>query len=560
MNFAEIKGKLNTQETKQLVDSILNVGDRAIFVIDRGTFEVLYLNEKASELFGDKVDAYCYELICDNENACIDCPMAQITDKTIVRNRHSRALDAIGKWQYSVIRWFDNREAVLVTLLDVAVVFGDKEDSQIGRKERIAREGQFDALTGIPNYSKFCANTENAIRYNPDKEYAIITFDIDKFKSVNDLYGMSVGDMILKHIANALRGYFPYDENYARLHSDVFAFFMSYTKRGEIIRAIEKIRRAIVASDIRVDISTTFGIYLVKDRHVPINLMCDRAKMAAATIKNNVMKFCAFYDEQYRDDMIKVSEIEREMKRALHNHEFKMYLQPKYSLKDNSMCGAEVLSRWMHPEKGLIPPMDFIPLFERNGFIMKLDEYMWEQACKTIRGWIDAGIKPIPLSVNISRYHIQHNDLPSIFNRLLKQYKLSSDMLTLEITESMFMNSPAKLADVLNTLRERGFKLEVDDFGAGFSSLSLIRDISVDTIKIDKNFLDQEIASDKGKIVVSHTISMAKDLNLQVVAEGVETGEHVEFLKNSNCDIAQGYYFARPMPVEEFNQMVAKKI
>lgn len=177
---------------------------------------------------------------------------------------------------------------------------------------------------------------------------------------------------------------------------------------------------------------------------------------------------------------------------------------------------------------------------------------MWELACKTLREWLDAGIKPVPLSVNISRYHIQHNDLPAVFGRLLKQYNLTSDLLTLEITESMFMNSPAKLADTLNTLKEYGFKLEMDDFGSGFSSLSMIRNVAIDTIKIDKDFLDQEIASEKGKIVVSHTISMAKDLQLQVVAEGVETGDHVDFLKKSHCDIAQGYYFAKPMPLDEF--------
>ena len=232
-----------------------------------------------------------------------------------------------------------------------------------------------------------------------------------------------------------------------------------------------------------------------------------------------------------------------------------MYMQPKYMLKDNSLCGAEVLCRWLHPVKGLIPPNDFIPLFEKNGFILKLDEYMWEQACQTLRGWLDEGREPVPLSVNISRYHIRHNDLVAVFTRLLDKYGLTSDMLTLEITESLFLDKPEELNHVLSHLQAMGFKLEVDDFGSGFSSLNLIRNIAVDTIKIDKDFLDSEISSEKGKIVVNHTISMAKDLQLQVVAEGVETKEHVDFLKGSACDIAQGFYFAKPMPLEKFNEL-----
>lgn len=552
MNFTEIKSKLNTEDTKILVDSIISVDDRAAFVIDRENFEVLYVNDRAEKIFGGAVGTSCYRFLRDKEHACIDCPMMRMTGKTIIQHRHSSVMDAIGKWRYSPIRWFDNRDAILISLLEVVDTFSYEGDNVAANLYNGNIEVQNDSLTNIPNYSKFCSNAENAIRYNQDKNYAIVAFDIDKFKSINDQYGMHVGDMILQHIAQSLKKYFNLDENYARLHSDVFAFYMSYTKRGDIIKAIEKVRRHIISGELDIDIKTSFGIYLVEDRHVPINLMCDRAKMAAFTIKKNVMKFCAFYDEEYHENMVKERGIERDMYRALRNHEFKMYLQPKYYLKDGTMCGAEVLSRWQHPEKGLIPPIDYIPLFEENGFILKLDEYMWEQACKTIRGWLDAGIKPVPLSVNISRYHIQHNDLPLVFSRLMKQYNLTSDMLTLEITESMFMNSPAKLADTLNTLKERGFKLEVDDFGSGFSSLSMIRHIAVDTIKIDKDFLDQEIASEKGKIVVSHTISMAKELQLQVIAEGVETGEHVEFLKQSHCDIAQGYYFAKPMPLEQF--------
>lgn len=229
-----------------------------------------------------------------------------------------------------------------------------------------------------------------------------------------------------------------------------------------------------------------------------------------------------------------------------------MYLQPKFRLDTEALCGAEVLARWLHPSKGIIPPVDFIPLFEKNGFILKLDEYMWEEACKTLRKWIDEGREPIPLSVNISRYHIKHNNLEDVLMKLVKKYDIKPEYLHLEITESLFLDNPEELNRVLERLKKLGFFLEVDDFGSGYSSLNLIRNISVDTIKIDKDFLDSEIASEKGQIVVNHTIDMAKDLRLQVIAEGVETKAHVDFLKKSRCDIAQGYYFAKPMPLAEF--------
>ena len=341
---------------------------------------------------------------------------------------------------------------------------------------------------------------------------------------------------------------------YCRAHSDVFFICTAYNKRGEIIKLIERLRKGIYHNEYAFDINTSFGIYLVNDRMVPINLMCDRATLATKTVKSNAMKFCAFYDEQYREEILRTTEIEQDMNLALSEKQFLMYLQPKYNLVTGEICGAEVLARWRHPVKGLIQPNDFIPLFERNGFILKLDEYMWEEACKTLAKWQEEGRKMIPLSVNISRYHIKNNDLIGVWKRLIRKYNIPTSLLTLEITETFFHDS-YDLYDTLTKLQEMGFKLEVDDFGAGYSSLNMIRNVPVNTIKIDKDFLDKKLATDKGKIVVSHTIAMAKDLKLDVVAEGVETEEHVEFLKASACDVAQGFFFSKPVPLKEFDHL-----
>ena len=409
-------------------------------------------------------------------------------------------------------------------------------------------------LTNIPNVNRFYVDAGRAIMEDESNHYAIISFDIDKFKLINDLFGMSTGDEVLKHIANVLRDRVPENGWYCRVHSDMFLICIPYSNRGDIIKKVEKIRKEIYKNSFSFDVNTTYGIYLVEDVTIPINLMCDRATLAARTVKGNAMNFCAFYDEQYRAEIIKNTEIERDMNAAISHKQFLMYLQPKYNLVTGKICGAEVLARWKHPVKGLIQPNDFIPLFERNGFILRLDEYMWEEACKTLARWRDEGRKLVPLSVNISRYHIQHNDLVGAWKRLIKKYRIPTSYLTLEITETFFYDSK-DLYEVLEQLQAMGFLLEVDDFGAGYSSLNMIRQIPVDTIKIDKDFLDKKLSTEKGKIVISHTIAMAKDLKLGVIAEGVETKEHVDFLKSSSCDVAQGFFFAKPMPVKEFEHI-----
>ena len=521
MNFGMITDELNMQETKQVIHSILNAGCEASIVIDRSSFEILYQNDKAIELMGNRVGMICHEVLCTKETPCMDCPMQHIkTQAPLVRERYEELLDGVATWRYHDIAWFDGRDAVLATL----VALGDNEQVVMQNMMEQAVKlmdhtpDEVDKLTGISNRIRFYDQTQVAIQdlYN---NYAIVLLDIERFKNINDIHGIAEGDQVLRFVARVLQETYGNQNNYARLHSDMFVFYMSYDKKGEIIKEIEKLRKKISNNPFQYDIVTKFGIYLVNDRSIPVNLMCDRAMMAERTVKGNIMKFCAFYDEHYREEMLRAGQIEQDMEKALTEHQYQMYLQPKYRLKDNSLCGAEVLCRWQHPEKGLIPPNDFIPLFEKTGFILmqpKLANHIME---------------------------------------ILTRYGVGPEQLNLEITESLFLDKPEELNRVLDRLQKLGFKLEVDDFGSGFSSLNLIRNISVDTIKIDKEFLDSEIASEKGKIVVNHTIGMAKDLHLQVIAEGVETKAHVDFLKNSNCDIAQGFYFAKPMPVPEFERI-----
>lgn len=544
----------------KLACQILELSEHASYVFAKDDFHILYANAKAKEIFGEKMEqCTCYQSIEGKQLPCIDCPfVTKRSDKNYLLERYVEAFDRKVKVKAKEMTWENGQQVVVCMVLDSDLLLEEKLRSDKRANAAYAElkyRTEYDALTKIPNVHQFYVNAGQRVRERNEQKNAIISFDIDNFKMINDLFGMEAGDDVLKHIAAVLKDKLPTDALYCRVHSDMFLICTYYEKRGELIKLIEKLRKAIYRNQFSFDINTSFGIYLVQDTLIPINLMCDRAVLAERTIKGNAMRFCAFYDEQYRNEIVKTTEIEQDMNRAILDKQFVMYLQPKYELTTGKICGAEVLARWKHPTKGIIQPNDFIPLFERNGFILRLDEYMWEQACQTLASWRAEGKTPVPLSVNISRYHIRYNDLVGVWKRLIKEYKISTSDLTLEITETFFENS-ADLYSVLSELQDLGFRLEVDDFGAGYSSLNLIRQIPVNTIKIDKDFLDQKLTTEKGKIVISHTIAMAKELELGVVAEGVETKEHVDFLKSSHCDIAQGYYFAKPMPLEEFNQLL----
>ena len=261
-------------------------------------------------------------------------------------------------------------------------------------------------------------------------------------------------------------------------------------------------------------------------------------------------------------ELLKEQELISEMEPALAKRQFILYLQPQYDYTTNTMTGAEALVRWKHPEKGLIPPGLFIPIFENNGFICKLDLYVWEEACRLLRKWIDLGLNPVPISVNISRRDIYSQNLVDIFENLIKTYKLDPRMLRLEITESAYMDNPEQLIKVVDDLRDLGFCIEMDDFGSGYSSLNTLKDVPVDVLKLDMKFImsatqGTDSEKSKGGHILSSIVRMANWLKLPVIAEGIETGIQADYLKSIGCFYMQGYYFAKPMPVDEYERLLS---
>lgn len=418
-------------------------------------------------------------------------------------------------------------------------------------KNEYQKLAEYDQLTGIYNKSMFVQKTEEMLANNPNKSYVLVRFDIEKFKVVNELLGRQEGDALLKHIASILKKDVSTHGTYGRLSSDVFVACFPHSKEN-VERMVQTYTESMKLYNLNLEIILCFGLYIITDTDVPIDSMIDRANLALQTIKGNYITRYAYYDEALREILMKEQEIVHEMEDALNNGQFKMFLQPKCELKDGSIVGAEALARWEHPTKGFIPPGKFIPVFEKNGFIMALDQFIWEEACKLLKKWIDKGESVLPISVNISRVNLFNPQLSSIIANLAEKYGIPPRLLELEITESAYTNNAYLLIDLIHELHENGFTVLMDDFGSGYSSFNMLKEIPVDALKIDLRFLSGNDILGRGEQILESIVNMSHAINLPTIVEGVETKSQVDFLQSIRCNRAQGFYFYRPMPVEEF--------
>ncbi len=411
-----------------------------------------------------------------------------------------------------------------------------------------------DSFTNDKHPQVFAGQAKRIIE-DTSRNAAIVQFDIENFKLINVKYGEEKGTEILNFIKNGLDTICTNKQAYLRLSADVFMIAMNYDKPEEIERLIARIEERLGAYG-DISYKLVFGVNLINDRTVPLRKMGDRAAMARQSIKGNALQNVCYYSDNQENKLVNRKFIEDRMDYALEHGEFVMFLQPKYSISAASIVGAEALVRWAHPERGMIPPMEFIPVFEKDGFIIKLDEYMWEQACKAIRGWIDRGVEPVPISVNISRVHLSSDKFIDVLDGLVKKYDIPKHLLETEITESVEAEGDEK---VIKELKDRGYMLLMDDFGSGYSSLNMLKSTPFDVIKIDRDFFSEFMLSDRGKKIISHTISMSQDIGLGMVAEGVETKEQAEFLHNCGCDVAQGYYYSKPVSKDDFDRIAFEK-
>ncbi|MFI3210423.1 MAG: bifunctional diguanylate cyclase/phosphodiesterase [Peptostreptococcaceae bacterium] len=412
-------------------------------------------------------------------------------------------------------------------------------------------DNDYDALTGVYRKEVFFKKIESLLQENVDEKFAVIRFDIDKFKMINDAYSEEFGDITLKYLGKNLRLALENRDKYivGRIGGDVFAVVYPYSQENthNLVDEIEK-----VVNNYEMSLLVCYGIYVIEDNYMVPSLICDRAHLAQKEIKGNSINRVSYYDELIREKYVDEAQITSCMHQALKDGAFQVYLQPKCSLDNNSPIGAEALVRWINPTEGLIAPYRFIPIFEKNNFIIKLDEYIWDKSCEVIkRIEQELGIK-IPVSVNVSRNHINNPDFVKGLVEIVERHDIDKHMLHIEITESAFTENHKRLSEAITTLRELGFYVEIDDFGSGYSSLNVLKDIDVDAIKLDMCFLRGEYLTERAQKILFAVIEMANSLELDIIPEGIETQEHVEFLKEAGCIIGQGYYFEKPIPVDDF--------
>ena len=416
---------------------------------------------------------------------------------------------------------------------------------------------EYDFLTGIYGQQKFYQATRELLDQRAGENFAFIHFDIDRFRIINTLYGSKEGDRLIHFVAGAIRKVMTaYGRGtYGRLGGDVFGMCVPYEDGATIYHILEGIRAEIRKHSVHYYLETCAGIYLVDDPDMEVAAMHDNAEIAAAQCKGQYMVHDVLYTEEIGQKVLREQHIIDEMDAALAEQQFIVYFQPKYQLKKMAPCGAEALVRWKKPSGEIVLPNEFIPIFERNGFITKLDYYVWEKVCQFIDSELSQGRNPAPISVNVSRVNLYNPDFMDSLIDLIHRYHIPPHYLNLELTESVFSEDAELIQRAVNYLHDAGFTILMDDFGSGYSSLNILKDVDLDVLKIDMKFFSKGNTAEKGAKIIEAVIRMAESLDMMVIAEGVEEKHQVDFLNDLGCDYIQGYYFGRPMSQDQYEKL-----
>jgi diguanylate cyclase (GGDEF)-like protein len=410
----------------------------------------------------------------------------------------------------------------------------------------------YDRLTGLYNYNAFLSRVQECLERDKKGAYILVRFDVKNFKLVNDIFGMESGDRLLCKIGEILKKKVIPDALYCRIECDRFAAFLPERYEDELVELLVK-SQFFADGNANYQLYLYIGIYKVSDRTIPVSMMSDRANIALSTVKHNRFVRVAIYDESMYKDIVQECELSTELTRAIEEGELKIYLQPQVSF-EGVVTGAEALVRWEHPLRGLLNPVDFLPIFEKNYRIIDIDKYVWELACRQLRKWNDEGIHDLYISVNISPRDFECIDVYETLTSLVDKYGIDAEQLRIEITETTIMQNPEKQIELIGKLRLAKFYVEMDDFGSGYSSLGMLKDMHLDAIKLDMRFLSRGVDEERGRKVVKLTVKLIKELGMTAIAEGVETQEEVDYLKKIGCDVFQGFHFSRPISVEEFER------
>lgn len=411
-----------------------------------------------------------------------------------------------------------------------------------------------DLVTGGDNWLHFVKKGTSLLKRNHTSKnsYAMIHLKMRKYRSFCTCFGVREGEELIEKFYRVLKKQLKHNEVIAHHENAEFGLLLTYISMEQLVERIEALESALNGVLPGMKLYFGVGVYQIEAGDHDVEQLYNNALIACEILGDEAENKIAFFDVEMNKQRLWERKVEDDMDRALDNKEFKVYLQPKISTAEEKLAGAEALVRWIHPTEGLIPPNKFIPIFEQNGFILKLDDYMLEEIAAQQARWIAQGRKIVPISVNISRAHFTREDLAEHIASIVDRYNVPHDVIELELTESAFFDDKKVLLNTVAKLRAAGFIVSMDDFGTGYSSLNSLKELHLDVLKIDADFFRGVDAAGRGMIIVSEVIDLAKKLNMKIVAEGIESREQVDFLTEQECDLIQGYFFAKPMPIDEF--------
>ena len=413
-----------------------------------------------------------------------------------------------------------------------------------------------DRLTDIYTKEFLYSCIRKKLDADPNEDYLILYIDIVNFKIVNDIFGSEFGDRTLVAIADYLKRDITGRGLFGRIGGDTFGVMISKKKFNAQRLERDLGRFSVKDGETERQVLIHVGVYEVTEKDMDVAFMFDRALLAMLTIKEEYQTHIAFYDEKIRSEVLWAQHISAQLTDALRKRNVVPYLQPIVD-KDGRIVGAEALARWIHPEDGFLPPSSFIPVFEKNGMITEIDKYMWRCACEILSDWKEKG-RDLFVSVNISPKDFYFIDVAEELKSLVKEYEIEPGKLRIEITETVMMTDVENRMKILEDLRSAGFIVEMDDFGSGYSSLNLLKDMPVDVLKIDMKFLAKTTDGNKAKTILQNILNLSDDLGIFSLTEGVETKNQLDMLTDMGCKLFQGFYFAKPLPVTEFEEFYSK--
>lgn len=420
----------------------------------------------------------------------------------------------------------------------------------------IDRLTNYDKLTGMPNFNKFKRIAEETLRMEENPEnLSIIFFDINNFKYINEKYGEENGDRILKDFALNISPQRSDVVFSSRVFSDKFVTLVRAPKETLTDMAMSMVDRFVYNEKLKqsgLNLTFSCGLYTFDDKDTDISTAVDNATLASKAARNMTETTCSVYCSEMSTAMKEEIELLNNAMRGLINREFVVYYQPKVALSNSKLVGGEALVRWRRSDGTMVPPCDFIPCLEKNGFITALDFYVYEEVCRFIRSRLDKNLPVVPISVNVSVLHLKEEGFLDRIKGLVKSYNIPSHLLEFELTESIFLENQQAALDIMENMKELGFLVSIDDFGSGFSSLNLLKSLPVDILKIDKEFFANDTLMNNDQIIISSIINMASRLHISVICEGVETVNQIHFLKENHCDMVQGYFYSKPVEEKVF--------